>query len=112
MIEEDEKMRLIQEGMRMGQEHAKMSPDTRDRIIPIETQMAYINNDLKAIKDAINSTRNWIIITLIALIGTIGTSFFWIGSWKGGIDERVTSLEKHHIDLESKMDRYIEKNQK
>lgn len=94
--------------------HETTAPSTERRIIPLEQQMGYINTDLKDIKTAINkanetvdSTKTWLIITLFSILSSAMILGFWMGSWKGGIEERVNQIQANDAQLNEKLETHL-----
>ena len=65
------------------------------RISVLETNFSNINDDLKDIKTAINRSTGWLIVTMFTVLSSAFGVAFYIGTWKGGIEERIYTLERN-----------------
>lgn len=74
--------------------HTKPSPETDRRLTVMETNFGYINEDLKDIKKEISKSTWWLISTLLSVLVASFSLAFWVGSWKGRVDQRLDSIER------------------
>lgn len=77
--------------------HTKPSPETDKRLTVMETNFGYINEDLKEIKKEISSSKIWLITTLISMLVASFSLAFWIGTWKGKVDQRLNAIESYMV---------------
>lgn len=84
----------IIKGLREEPLHTKPSPETDRRLTVMETNFGYINEDLKDIKKEISKSTWWLITTLLSVLLASFSLAFWVGSWKGRVDQRLDSIER------------------
>ena len=84
----------IIKGLREKPLHTKPSPETDRRLAVMETNFGYINEDLKDIKKEISKSTWWLITTLLSVLVASFSLAFWVGSWKGRVDQRLDSIER------------------
>ena len=92
-MNEDEKMELVSEGIRIGREHSRPSPETDKRLSILDEKFSNINGDLKDIKDAINNSTRWLIATLVSVVGITFSGAYVVGNWRGVVDEKIINIE-------------------
>lgn len=93
---DDEKMAIFNKGYEEGVVHRKSSPDTARKLAVLETNFSNINDDLKDIKTAITRSTIWLITTLFTILIASFSLAFWLGTWKGSIEEKMNNLQKEH----------------
>ena len=77
---------------------AILSVESHDKEISLMKQgFEFINTDLKEIKKAITSTTVWLILTLLSVLISASLMTFYVGSWKGGLDEQILQI-RHRIE--------------
>lgn len=77
--------------------HDRPSPETDKRLSLIENDIPEIKSDVKEgfsdIREAINRGTWALIGLLFTVLGSSGAMVYYIGTWKGQIDIRVSNLE-------------------
>lgn len=72
-----------------------LSVESHDKEISLMKQgFEFINTDLKEIKKAITSTTVWLILTLMSVLISASLMTFYVGSWKGGLDEQMSQIKQ------------------
>lgn len=97
----EDELSIYQKGIEQGMKHCKTAPETDKRISLQEQRLNGITDALEDIKNSIDSTKRWIIGTLFGLISAALYFGFSVGTWKGGIEERLSHIEtefQYHIE--------------
>ena len=107
-MKEEEECTIYQKGVVEGMKHSKPSPETAKKLAILETNFENINDDLKEIKTAITRSTIWLITTLFTILIASFSLAFWLGTWKGSIEEKMNNLQKEHektvLELKSTKD--------
>lgn len=93
---DEERLAIRNEGFQEGIRHQKPAPETARKLAVLETNFQNINEDLKDIKTAITRSTIWLITTLFTILLASFSLAFWLGSWKGALEEKMNTLQKEH----------------
>ena len=95
-MNDEEKIEVFNRGVEEGLRHRTPSPETDRRMSILEMGATDIKEDLKEIKLAITRSTIWLITTLFTILIASFSLAFWLGSWKGSIEEKINNLQKSH----------------
>lgn len=77
--------------------------ENRENIAILIRDISHLNDGLGEVRAAISKSTAWLVTTLVTfLIGSFSLAF-WMGSWKGQIEQRIENLtaqsQMNHSDL-------------
>ena len=99
----DAELQLYQKGVEQGMQHCSTAPETDKRLALQEQRFSSMDETLRDIKKSIDSTKKVMILFLLGLIGSTLYFGFTVGTWRGGIEERLEQVEmslQRHIDAQ------------